>query len=112
MEKSTKEVLHWIQTNNYMEVDNYVKKNLLELNIIKDKEENNLLSVAVQSGYFEICELLIKNGLPINAKNAMGNTPLHFAIAYKRNKIVQLLIDSGANESITNNRNKTPWEGL
>lgn len=112
MEKSTKEVLHWIQTNNYMEVDNYVKKNLLELNIIKDKEENNLLSVAVQSGYFEICELLIKNGLPINCKNVMGNTPLHFAIAYKRNKIVQLLIDSGANESITNNRNKTPWEGL
>jgi ankyrin repeat protein len=42
----------------------------------------------------------------------MGNTPLHYAIAYKKNKIVQLLIDSGADENITNQRNKTPWEGL
>jgi|LauGreDrversion4_2_1035121.scaffolds.fasta_scaffold242640_1 hypothetical protein len=59
-----------------MEVDNYVKKNLLELNIIKDKEENNLLSVAVQSGYYEICELLIKNGLPINSKNVSSSQVL------------------------------------
>jgi hypothetical protein len=52
-----------------MEVENYVKKNLLELNNIKDQEKNNLLSFAVQCGFYEICELLIKNGLPINVEN-------------------------------------------
>ena len=63
------EIFRWIQTNNYLEVENYVKKNLLDLNNTYDKEENNLLSFAVQSGYFEICDLLIKNGLPINTRN-------------------------------------------
>lgn len=54
-----------------MEVENYVKKNLLELNNTLDREGNNLLSFAVQSGYYEICELLIKNGLPINTRNVI-----------------------------------------
>ena len=61
-------------TNNYLEVENYVKKNLLDLNETFDKEGNNLLSFAVQSGYYEICELLIKNGLPINTTNVSMNT--------------------------------------
>ena len=42
---------------------------MMELNAIDDKEKNNLLNFAVQSGYYEIVELLIKNGLPINTKN-------------------------------------------
>jgi len=46
-----------------------VKKNIMELNGIIDKEKNNLLNFAVQSGYYDIVELLIKNGLPINSKN-------------------------------------------
>ena len=46
-----------------------MKKNMMELNAIDDKERNNLLNFAVQSGYYEIVELLIKNGLPINTKN-------------------------------------------
>ena len=52
-----------------MEVENYIKKNLLDLNKIMDKENNNLLSIAVQSGYFGICLVFIRNGLPINIKN-------------------------------------------
>lgn len=104
-------------------MENYVKKNMLDLNNTFDDEQNNLLSFSVQSGYFDICDLLVKNGLPINTRNVsfiiidyilkkFGNTPLHYAIAYKHVKIIQLLIDSGANENIVNNRNKTPWEGL
>ncbi|TNV71845.1 hypothetical protein FGO68_gene2031 [Halteria grandinella] len=111
-DRDTKEIFLWIQSNNYLEVENYVKKNLLELNNTFDREGNNLLSFAVQSGYYEICELLIKNGLPINTRNKAGNTPLHYAIAYQKQRIIQLLIDSGANENIANDRNKTPWEGL
>ncbi len=41
------EIFRWIQTNNYLEVENYVKKNLLDLNNTYDKEGNNLLSFAV-----------------------------------------------------------------
>ena len=42
---------------------------MMELNAIVDKEQNNLLNFAVQSGYYDMVELLIKNGLPINNKN-------------------------------------------
>lgn len=55
--------------NNYLEVENFVKKKMMELVRYKDKEQNNLLSFAVQCGYYDIAELLIKNGLPINTKN-------------------------------------------
>jgi hypothetical protein len=41
------EIFRWIQTNNYLEVENYVKKNLLDLNNIFDRDGNNLLSFAV-----------------------------------------------------------------
>jgi|LauGreDrversion4_2_1035121.scaffolds.fasta_scaffold299441_1 hypothetical protein len=41
------EIFRWIQTNNYLEVENYVKKNLLDLNNTFDREGNNLLSFAV-----------------------------------------------------------------
>jgi ankyrin repeat protein len=57
-------------------VENYVKKNMMELNAIDDKEKNNLLNFAVQSGYYEIVELLIKNGLPINTKNVSATLVL------------------------------------
>lgn len=42
---------------------------MLDLNNTYDDEANNLLSFAVQSGYFDICDLLVKNGLPINTRN-------------------------------------------
>jgi ankyrin repeat protein len=69
-------------------VENYVKKNMMELNAIVDDHLNNLLNFAVQSGYYEIVELLIKSGLPINTKNvryfncdnAYRNTIIHLFI--------------------------------
>ena len=46
----------------------------MELTGIIDKEKNNLLNFAVQSGYYDIVELLIKHGLPINSKNVTIST--------------------------------------
>eukprot|EP00347_Sterkiella_histriomuscorum_P015699 403356032 len=51
-----------VQTNNFLGVENYVKQNLLDLNI-SDTKENSLLSIAIQGGYYEIADLLIKNGV-------------------------------------------------
>eukprot|EP00347_Sterkiella_histriomuscorum_P003289 403364855 len=100
-----------VQTNNFLGVDNYVKQNLLDLNI-SDNKENSLLSIAIQGGYYEIAELLINNGVSINTQNNEGNTPLHYALGYGFQKLVKLLIDNGADENIANKRGKTAWEGL
>jgi len=42
----------------------------------------------------------------------LGNTPLHYAIACKYSKIIDLLLESGANENLKNENKKTPWDGL
>jgi ankyrin repeat protein len=37
---------------------------------------------------------------------------LHYANAYKFSKIVDSLLEFGADEYLKNNAGKTPWEGL
>jgi hypothetical protein len=63
--------------NNFLEVENFVKKKMMELVRYKDKEQNNLLSFTVQCGYYDIAELLIKNGLPINTKNVINTLKIN-----------------------------------
>ena len=41
-----------------------------------------------------MARLLLRNGADINASNRFGNTPLHLAVKNKRQKTVQLLLDS------------------
>ena len=53
--------------------------------------------------------MLIKEGADVNTQNAVGNTPLHYAIAYNMGSICEILIESGADETIKNNRRLIPW---
>ncbi|CDW90672.1 ankyrin repeat-containing protein [Stylonychia lemnae] len=57
-----------IQYNDFIGMESYVKQNLLDLNIF-DPHGNSLLSVAVQQGNADICDLLIKNGVYLNTQN-------------------------------------------
>uniref|UniRef100_A0A6G6AB10 Ankyrin repeat-containing protein n=1 Tax=Borely moumouvirus TaxID=2712067 RepID=A0A6G6AB10_9VIRU len=47
-------------------------------------------------------------GENINSKNSDGNTPLHIAVSMTEPKIVELLIQRGANKTFTNIYNKNP----
>ena len=69
---------------------------------IMDSQGNTLLSMAVQYGCWEICNILLKEGANVNTQNYLGNTPLHYAVTYKLSDIIDLLIDSGAKETIKN----------
>ena len=51
---------------------------------VTDGNGNTLLSMAAQFGGWDICNMLIKGGANVNSHNKLGNTPLHYAIAYKR----------------------------
>ena len=68
--------------------------------------------MSAQFGCWDICNLLIKEGANVNSQNNQGNTPLHYAIAYKRSAIVDLLVESGADETKKNNQRRTPWQGV
>jgi hypothetical protein len=55
---------------------------------------------------------LLKNNADANAKNAFGETPLHYLVKYnirspERNAIAKLLIENGANPNIANKKGET-----
>jgi len=60
------------------------------------------LHFAVLHQNFNNCKLLLKNGAAPNAKDNVGNTPLHMATASKNLSIVRVLDQYGADARIPN----------
>lgn len=57
---------------------------------------------------FDIIELLLAKNANINASNKYGNTPLAYAINRKNNKLIQFLIEKGADPSGKDPNGNTP----
>ena len=62
---------------------------------------------AAYNKHKEIIELLITNGVDVNAKNDAAETPLHLATT---KEIAELLIANGADVNATTNRGTTPLD--
>jgi ankyrin repeat protein len=56
----------------------------------------------------EIVKLLIKAGADLNPKNSRGQTPLHLAVSYNRLATIKILLDNGADSTISDNDGKIP----
>ena len=87
--------------------------NKVNINLeFKDLDGNTPFNIAAQNGYYDILNILLKNGAYIDTQNNLGNTPLHFAHTYNFPNVLNLLIANGANQTILNNRGNSPWEGI
>ena len=62
---------------------------------------------AAYGGHKDIIELLITNGMDVNAKNDAAETPLHLVTT---KEIAELLIANGADVNATTNRGTTPLD--
>ena len=62
---------------------------------------------AAYGGHKDIIELLITNGMDVNAKNDAAETPLHLATT---KEVAELLIANGADVNATTNRGTTPLD--
>ncbi|CAO3633162.1 unnamed protein product [Cunninghamella blakesleeana] len=68
----------------------------------------------IENGSLNCLELLVRvAGIQINAKNKLGDTPLHYAVQYSDDlelalEMVNVLLDSGANPRLKNGNNETP----
>ena len=73
---------------------------------------NSLLSYACQNGNMKICKYLIAKGANMNHQNKAGQTPAHFAIAFKFFDLSTWLFENGADDTIHNKFGLSPYDGL
>lgn len=80
-----------------------------------DDHGNTMLHLAAQNGHLRICQFLCKKGANPNHQNAMGQTPMHFAMAYGYPQIGEWLVDpdgGGADDTLMNRDGLTPYDGI
>ena len=67
------------------------------------------LHVAAYGGHSEIIELLLANGVDVNATDDDSDTPLSLAVIKRQHKAIKLLLQEGANKYLQNNDGADAW---
>lgn len=111
VEPSNVVVFSFVRHNRYEAVEELIQQDPGVL-AYADEKGNNLLHVACQNNNRRVAKLLIKAGINLNKQNLNGNTPLHYCYAYAFTQLAEFLIAKGADESLSNNDGKLPYEGL
>jgi ankyrin repeat protein len=58
--------------------------------------------VACERGHCEVAELLLAHETDMEAKDVTGNTPLHVASQHQQTRLVQILLEAGADPDSEN----------
>uniref|UniRef100_A0ABD2XA48 Uncharacterized protein n=1 Tax=Trichogramma kaykai TaxID=54128 RepID=A0ABD2XA48_9HYME len=83
-------------------------------NSVNDKGETPLHIIAQKDGDCEIVELFFQINdefnrlVQINARDKLGNTPLHVALKSQKERIVELLLRRDADPTLVNEKGETP----
>lgn len=102
--------MNYVQDFGTVYVDGYEK---LPFHINKyDEYGNTMLSLACQNGNVKVCKYLISKGANPNHQNKQGQSPGHFAIAYKFFDLSSWLFENGGDDTLMNKAGLTPYDGL
>jgi ankyrin repeat protein len=77
-----------------------------------DEFANTMLGLACQNGNMKLCKFLISKGANPNHQNKNGQTPAHFAIAYKFFDLSTYLFENGGDDTLENRFGLSPYDGL
>ena len=78
----------------------------------RDAHGNTVLAVATQNNRKRIVKAAVRAGVPLDARNAQGQTAMHFAYAYGYDELAEYLIRKGANPMVVNAHGLRPDQGL
>lgn len=74
------------------------------IKMFQSRGQKSILHLAAQNGRLIQSQLLLKNGLTVNIKDSLGNTPLHDALNSHALDVATLLLENGADWRIKNNK--------
>ena len=66
------------------------------------QESRTALHMACEKGHAEVAEYLLAHEADMEARDSLGNTPLHVATQHQQTQLVQILLDSGADPDSEN----------
>jgi len=73
-----------------------------------DEAGNSALHEACRFGFQNVVNTLCEHGIAVNAKNKMGQTSAHLAVAGGHTHLLEPLYDMGADLALTDNGGATP----
>jgi ankyrin repeat protein len=76
----------------------------------RPEANTTLMHVAATSNLESIVTAMLDSNMPLEAKDATGNTALHNAARRGHRKIVRMLLDAGANVNARTDKGRTPLE--
>ena len=88
--------------------DHVLRVTLLVSENLDGTERKYTLTNAPQKGYKDVIEALLTSKAEVNARNSMGQTPLHMAALAGDNSVLQLLLASKAKVNAKDKSGSTP----
>lgn len=87
----------------YLQIMKLITGNVSErYKIVNSRDADRCTPVFYACGNEMVLQLLLQNGAEINVKNALGNTPLHYAAAADADEAINILVTYGANINAEN----------
>ncbi|KAI8976948.1 hypothetical protein BDB01DRAFT_727193 [Pilobolus umbonatus] len=77
---------------------------------IKNPQGHTMLHLAAMLGFDELMERLIRLGCQVNRTDRNGYTALHYAVSYRHEKVIQVLLNGHADLDIVNRWNQKPFD--
>ena len=99
--------LHYASRNSRAESVKLLLKEGADVNAVSSEEETALHIVAYYGNYPEIANVLIRNGVDVNAKNIYGWTALFSAVEGGEIGVIELLLEHGVDTNAKDNNGNT-----
>jgi len=100
--------LHLAADKNYYSIAIYLINNGADVNLMDNGYGPLYSSISWRKECIPLIKLLLKRGVKVNIQNKYGYTPLHQAYLTGNQELINLLIKSGADNTIKNDSGKVP----